>query len=240
MKFSNTILRPMLGFFLLFALVILSSCSSTVTGSGNVIAETRDVSDFNKVSLNGIGNLHIEQGNSESLRIVGENNIIATIRTEVDDNELKIRYEEEVSPTKPIDFFLTVKDLQAIDLSGLGAISSTGLNVDQLSVTSSGSGEVSLVVQAKEFASIMSGSANVQVSGGVDRQRVVIAGSGRYNAGELTSNECDINISGSGNATVNVRNKLDVTINGSGEVAYIGNPQVSQQVSGTGTIRQIR
>lgn len=230
----------LVGLFLLAALIALTSCSNTVTGSGDVIAETRDVHDFNRVSLNGIGSLRIEQGTSESLRIVGENNIISRVRTDIINNELTFSYEEAVVPTKPLDFFLTVKDLQAINLSGLGTTTSTKLSLDRLNIISNGSGEVDLAVEAKELMSIVSGSAKIRLSGRADKQRVDITGSGKYDAEGLTSNGCEIKINGAGSAIVDVRNKLDIEISGNGKVFYAGNPAVNQQISGTGTIRKVR
>ncbi|MBN1872859.1 MAG: DUF2807 domain-containing protein, partial [Anaerolineae bacterium] len=63
-----------------------------VEGSGNVIEETRDVRDFSRVRLAGFGRLHIERGDTESLRIKAEDNLLQYITTEVKDGELDIRW----------------------------------------------------------------------------------------------------------------------------------------------------
>ncbi|HZD61139.1 MAG TPA: hypothetical protein VE439_11905, partial [Anaerolineae bacterium] len=64
----------LIGLLLFFAAIYLSSCAGFggVTGSGNVTTESREVSGFNEISLSGRGNLIIEQGNEESLRIEAE------------------------------------------------------------------------------------------------------------------------------------------------------------------------
>src|SRR5512134_3419247 len=50
-------------------------------GSGNVITQTREVGDFDKVSFSSFGELTIQQGESESLSIEAEDNVLAEIET---------------------------------------------------------------------------------------------------------------------------------------------------------------
>ena len=87
--------------------------AKTLQGSGNVTSESRNVSDFNEVELQGIGNLTIQQTGSESLTIEAEDNIIPYLKTEVKNNRLTLSIEPGVgiSTTKPINYELTVKDL---------------------------------------------------------------------------------------------------------------------------------
>ena len=77
--------------FLLTVLIIglfSSACggAETIQGSGNVTSESRNVSNFNEVELQGIGNLTVQQTGSESLTIEAEENIIPYLKTEVQDS----------------------------------------------------------------------------------------------------------------------------------------------------------
>lgn len=61
-------------------LAAIVSCKiSSVRGSGNIISEDRAVSEFNKVSVLGSGNLFIEQGDEESLTIEAKDNMFPLI-----------------------------------------------------------------------------------------------------------------------------------------------------------------
>ena len=97
--------------------LILNSCAFSLTqGSGKVVTETRQVSGFDRVALSGIGNLTITQGDKESLKIEAEDNILPRIETTVQNRTLIIRYQnndwqKNVVPTKPINFYLTVKNI---------------------------------------------------------------------------------------------------------------------------------
>ena len=54
-----------------------------VEGSGNVITVTRNVADFEAVSLSGFGELNITQGDAVSLNVRTDDNIMPYVKTEV-------------------------------------------------------------------------------------------------------------------------------------------------------------
>ena len=127
---------------LILTTLVISACGlpsflsggSTMRGSGNVISEDRNVSGFNKVSVSGSGNLHIVQGDEESLTIEAEDNILPLITAKVSENTLKIGFKPgtSISTTKSIEFYLKVKDLDSISASGSGNIDCSGLTADNL------------------------------------------------------------------------------------------------------------
>jgi hypothetical protein len=205
-----------------FAL-FLSGCNSgfggTVTGSGNVKTESRNVSGFQAVSLSGIGNLTIDQNGTESLTVEGEDNLLPYIQTEVQGNRLVIGSKDNTSlnPTKPINYRLTVKDLNSIDLSGAGKITGADISASKLTVNVSGAGDITL-------------------TGKADSQDINLSGAGNYHGDNLASKDVKITTSGAGSAVVQVSDSLDATVSGAGSVRYIGDPQVKQDVSGAGSV----
>ena len=215
--------------------------TNIIQGSGNVIREPREVSGFTEVVLTGSGNLTIRQTGSESLTIEAEDNIIPKLTTEVANGRLTLGVEPntDLRPTKPINYELTVKDLNAIQTLGAGEIDASSINTDNLGITNNGSGEVSIAnVEANNLKVTSSGSGAVKMAGKVDSQVADILGSGRYQAEDLESQEAKVDIKGSANATVNVIDKLDARITGSGSIEYIGDPTISRQVLGSGELRR--
>jgi predicted small secreted protein len=202
---------------LLLGSFVVPGCG-TEQGSGNVTSETRNVSDFTEVALNGTGNLVVRQTGSESLNIEAEDNVIPEIKTEVEGNRLTIETGNNMPiPTQPITYELTVKDLSDLELAGAGSIDASDINTDSLKVTTSGSGDV-------------------KAAGKTDSQDVEISGAGSYRAEDLESEEAEIDISGAGEAIVKVEDRLDVRISGYGSVEYIGNPTVSRDITGAGEV----
>jgi len=220
------------------------SCKWTVgfvRGSGNVIAEERDVSDFHKVHLSGVGNLIITQGEVESLTIEADDNIVPIIEADVFGDELNISFKRGYTfiPSATIKFYLTVADLDEISLSGAGNIDCEGFETEVLQFDVSGAGDLDFDLDAERVEVVVSGAGNIILSGKVDSQEIEINGAGKYDGEDLESRECAITVSGAGSATVNVSELLDVEINGVGNVYYAGSPSVTQDISGLGKIKSI-
>jgi hypothetical protein len=195
--------------------------SDTANESSNVTSESRDVSDFSEVELNGIGNLSIQQTGSESLTVEAEEDVLPKLKTEVENNRLIIGPESNTSihTNKPINYTLTVKDLNALKLAGSGHIEAEDIDTDELAVTINGAGDA-------------------KMAGRADSQDIDISGSGDYEASDLESKDVNINVRGSGSAVVNASDELDAKVSGSGSVEYIGDPTVNEDVSGSGRVRE--
>ena len=227
---------------IILAVVAASGCTTQgTTGSGNVVNQSENVSGFNQVSVDGSGTLIITQGNKESVTIEAEDNVLPNIKTSVNNNVLNIRHSNyTVVPTKPVKYYLTVKDLNAITYSGGGKIQSNGLKTDSLTININGAAEGNLTdLNVNSLKIIITGAGRLFLSGTANNQDISISGAGEYNANGLTSKTASITITGAGKGTVKVSNSLNAIINGAGDIYYIGNPQVTKQLNGAGTIKQI-
>lgn len=208
--------------------LVISACTIPLRyeeGSGVLITEQRDVSDFDRVSFEGFGKLIIAHGSEESLTIEAEDNILPRIETRVRGGTLEIsfdtdRWQDIVRPTKSITYTLTVITLDGIALSGAGSIEASGIDAERFDVELSGAG-------------------SIEISGFAEAQEINVSGAGSYDSAELQSEHIDVNISGAGNATVWATDSLDVNISGVGNVSYYGNPQVRESVSGLGNLKAL-
>ena len=91
-------------------------------------------------------------------------------------------------------------------------------------------------ISTPDFEAVINGSSTVTISGSSDSQRVTMFGSSRYEAGSLASRDVEVNVAGSSFALINARNSLSGQVTGTGVVRYIGNPNVSVDVSGGGSV----
>jgi hypothetical protein len=207
-------------------------------GSGNVVTENREVSNFDRVELNGIGDVTLVQGDKEALQIEAEDNVIPHIKTEVQNGTLLISFDRKtVIPTKPVKFNLTMRNIHGLNTKGASNIKSDRINTDRLELGISGTGNINLHKLAADTLSvIVSGAGNLTTEGQISNQKISMSGAGNYNGQDLKSKTADITITGLGRAVVWVTDTLDVTISGTGGVDYYGNPQVTQQISGLGNL----
>jgi hypothetical protein len=214
-----------------------------VRGSGQVVEEEREIGGATGVDLQSFGTVHIEQGEREGLRIEAEDNLLRYIETEVRGGRLEIAHRRGTSllNTKPIDYWVTVRELDEVSISGAGNIEAGDVQAGRLTVHLSGAGNVQIAdLEAETLDVSLSGAGGLAIEGGqVEQQKIVISGAGDYRAENLDSGETTIRMSGMGSATVRVRERLDVTISGAGSVRYAGNPEVEQQVTGAGRVQRI-
>lgn len=228
---------------LLLVAAVLSSCSfGVVVGSGRSTTETRDVSDFSALEFAFLGNLTITKGDAESLTITGDDNIVSLIRTRVSNGVLRIDAgSTNVGRTIiPLEYELIVKNLDSVNLSGLGSIGAAELSGDRVTLVLSGAGTLRVDdLNADELSVTMAGLGDANVAGVVNRQTVTVSGAGSYYAADLRSQTAKVTISGLGSAEVWPVETLSATISGAGSIQYAGSPQVTQQVSGLGSIEAL-
>lgn len=234
-------------FFAVLLLIVtgafaLSACGlGMVRGSGKVVEETRPVSGFDSVASSGSGDVIITQGDGESLKVEAEENLIRYIRTEVRGDTLHIYLDPmgafAIQPTKPMRFYVSMKQVTGLSLSGSGTIKSDRIEAEDLTLNVSGSGRIDLNdLVADSLRVDISGSGRTMVKGEVETQKVVVSGSGRCAHEKLITRDTALDLSGSGEAYVNASDTLTMNVSGSGDVEYTGAAKVTQNVTGSGRI----
>ena len=192
-------------------------------GSGNVVEETRPISGVTGVDLATIGNVIIEIGETESLRIEAEDNLMKFFETDMRGNTLKISTNPRtvnLRPTKPVYFFLTVKKLERVSISGSGDIQVPDLESSQFTVNIDGSGDISMGdLDADQLKIDIGGSGDVSTARvEVPSFQVKINGSGDITLMQLNADDLSLKINGSGNLRIDDGkvSEQDIDINGSG------------------------
>jgi len=227
---------------LVIGALLQSACGlGMVWGSGKVVEETRPVSGFNAISSSGFGDVIITQGSEESLRVEAEENLMRYIRTEVRGNTLHIFMDPAgaltILPTRPMKFYVSLKELTGLALSGSGTMKSDKIETTNLDINASGSGSVTINDLKADTVKIdLSGSGETTLKGEAATQKMTLSGSGRCTNEKLITRVTSVDASGSGGASVNVSDTLTVNLSGSGSVDYTGSAKVTQHVSGSGHV----
>jgi len=198
----------------LLCLVVAASGCTQQTGTGN---QTPNVSGITSVVLNGPGTLIIQQGDNESYRVEADSNLLSKISTTVSGNTLSISNLNSVS-NGAVKFYVTLKNLNVLTVNGGGNSEVTGINTDKLTITLD-NGKMTLAGKTQDLIATINGGGNID-------------------AKDLQSQTATVTINGEGKANVNVVNTLKAVVNGGGSITYTGNPQVTQQVNGQGSVKQ--
>jgi hypothetical protein len=217
----------------------------------DVLTETREVSDFDRVSLREFGELVITQGEEESLTIEARRNILSRIKTEVKASQLIIgssgSWLDQLGDALASSFRgerircnLTVKQLRGLEVSGAGAVRVGKIETDRLALQLRGAGDVNIEsLDAEGLTVDLPGAGRISVAGRVAEQTVTISGAGSYDAPKLESQKAKVTLTGLGSATVWAVEGLDATIRGLGGVSYYGTPEVRKEITGAGGVKSL-
>lgn len=199
--------------------------------------EARDVSDFQEVSLEGIGTLEITQGDTESLSIEAEEKVLNRIESVVRGGKLTIRPARSFRTEEPVIYHLSVKQIAVLELSGAGGAVANQLTAEafRLSVTGSGTAQVSQLT-ATTLEVTGNGSAAIQIGGTVDQQTVTLTGTATYDARGLGSRVATISADGAAQAVVSVSEDLMAKASAASRIEYLGDPAVQQDVSAAASV----
>jgi hypothetical protein len=225
-----------------FLLSFNANAQNKIKGNGKVVTETRTTGDYDGIKISGFFDVNLVAGKEGKITIKGEENLLSSIKVEVEDNTLKIYIEsfKNIRPSSGKDIQITVpfEKISNVALSGSGNIQSKDvIKSDKLLAKLSGSGNFNLAIDSNEFELNLSGSGNVNLRGTADNFTTKLSGSGDIDAGSLKSKNVDVNVSGSGNSKVTCNEKLTARVSGSGNIKYAGNPEKRDvKVSGSGNI----
>ena len=253
---------------LLSALLVLTfatlACSTTIpgalVGSGDIVTESFDVSDFDQIRLGTSGTLYVEQGDEFSLTIETDDNILPALNVDVTKGVLRLTADTDYTAPQSttLIYRVTVPELTALDVSGSGEIFVEDLKSASLSMTVSGAGDTSFSnaeidsltlnvngsgnaifenITAEDIIINVNGSGDATLAGKTEAVTITTSGSGKVFAEELETAKADVTINGSGDTNLWVTKAMTVSISGSGEVRYWGAPKVElKNNSGSGEL----
>jgi hypothetical protein len=228
-----------------------------------VETEQRYVKDITGVELATSGKMTIKLGEREELRIEAEDNLLDYFETEMRSGTLRIKTRDgfTLRNRRPVNYYLTVKELDEIRISSSGDVEAPDLETEQFSVSISSSGDLEMgdlkadtlkvrisssgdmkmgTLQADVIQVAITSSGDLDIAGGdIEEQDVTLTSSGEYRAKDLESDQAEVQLSSSGSATIQVRNFLNAKLSSSGDLYYIGNPTVKTAATSSGDVKQI-
>ncbi len=214
-----------------------------IKGNGNVTTIERSVGSYDEVALAGWFDVDLVDGNEGELTLRGESNLLEHIKTEVKDGKLVIKVEKGLN-LKPsnwkdgIHITVPVETIDAVTLSGSGDIvGKKTIKTGDFKTRMSGSGDITLSIEAESVTATMSGSGDINLDGSTTDLEVQISGSGDIKAYDLEADNVTAQVSGSADIKVTANKSLDARVSGSGDISYRGNPEkLKTKSSGSGDI----
>jgi hypothetical protein len=221
----------------------ISSRVTTITGSGNVVTQEENITGFDEVDVSNAFTVDIRQGDSFSVVIRVDDNLLKYLEVVKQGKTLKIGLEPGRTynirrATREAD--VTMPELNGLELSGatLGTISefeSTG----RLDVDLSGASQLRGDIEAGDARFDISGASRVTLSGSAGDVTIDASGASTANLADFAVGDASVKASGASTVTVDAGGRLDAEASGASSVFYIGNPTLGNiDTSGASSVKR--
>ncbi len=226
-------------FPLLLLLLLSSSCTDmlkgqSIKGDGNVVNEIREVSPFHKITIEGIFNVYLRQGEEEKVRVEADKNLQPYIIVKSREGELLLSWKEDTKISKfkknsKIRIYVTLRDIDALVIDGVGKVETENpITAEEFNLSITGVGKTDLHLQVDKLVSDISAVGKVELQGVAENASMEISGVGLVDAENLTCKRLVLENSGVGKVKVHATQFLHIDSEGIGAVYYKGNPEIKE------------
>ncbi|GAB1857190.1 head GIN domain-containing protein [Flavobacteriaceae bacterium MHTCC 0001] len=212
-----------------------------VKGNGNVVMETREVTEsFSKIKATEGLNVHITQSSNESITVEADENLQELILTEIKDGVLKIHCKEQIGKASSKRVNVNFKAITALtSTSGSNVYATNAILSEQLVLKSSSGSNMKVKVKANNLTCDASSGSNIKVSGETISLTAEASSGSNVKAGDLKAESSEVSASSGANLTINTSKALIAKASSGGGVNYYGNPELlDTNKSSGGSIRK--
>lgn len=233
--------RTRLGIAITALMLLAVSCvinfdpMDSISGDGNVLKQSRDVTAFSGIKVGSGIDVFLTQGEPQSLVVEADENLLEWIRTEVNGDMLHIFTDKNIRFAKTKKVHITCSTINRLDISSAGDI--TGMNrfkSDNLKIEMSSAGDLKFEVDADEIEIYLSSAGNADLKGTTRRLKADLSSAGDLNAFDLEAGIADVSVSSAGNARVFVTGEASFRSSSAGSIHYRGDPRIKNISTSSG------
>ncbi len=215
----------MVALALMFAPVQLFA--QQIKGNKKVVKEERTIQPFTFLQVGGAFDVSYAQGETLSLVVEADENLMKTIKTEVKDGRLVIS-SKGIRNATTLNIYLTAPAPNEIKLSGAANLEGENtVTTENLLIDVSGASELRLNIEVETLEATASGASELKLSGTADDIIVIARGASEVRATELIAKTGEAKASGAADIKINVSEKVSTSSSGAGNVSVKGSAAIS-------------
>lgn len=198
---------------------------------------TYKVQPFTKIYLEGAYKVILEQGKQPGLRIKTDEDNFQYIDVQSDSQSLSLKITKKHFDFDELILYITFTDLENLVIEGGISLETKGyVELNDFYLHVSGGASIEMNMKANKVKVIGEGGVKFEFDGIANELDASFSGAGYFNAIDLKTRKCDINIEGAGAGSVYATEILNATISGVGKIRYKGDPQVYKKIEGIGIV----
>lgn len=214
----------------------------SIDGKGGMVKTEYPVAKFHSVRVDIDAAVIYKSAPEPSISIEIQENLTDLLDVSVQNDQLVIKSTKyfNISDSNRAMIYLSAPSLDTLWFSGMVEFrDSDPLVSDSLRLQIDGSLDGKLEIDTEKLDLRLDGIGNVNLSGRAPKTDLSIDGAGTINALDLETKDSAVTLDGACDISLSCSDTLDIEINGTGMIKYRGNPSLSQEISGMGTIRQV-
>ena len=208
--------------------ILLTGCGqSPITGSGNVVTQEEAISGFDKVEVSHAFKVNISQGETFSVVVHIDDNLLQYLEVVKQGSTLKIGLKtERISRDTIREAEVTMPDLTGLDLRGASQVIFTGFkSTNALNLDLSAASHLRGDIEAGDTQLDVSDASQVTLRGSAgDVTMDDVSGASTVDLADFPVVNANVTARDTSVITVNASGTLDVDASGASEVYYVGNP----------------
>lgn len=221
----------------LFSLSVSPMLASASWSTDDDIVKKYDISNFNKIYLEGGYKVVLEQSDKPGLRIKADEDAFEYVDVQCDAQALKLKITKKHIDLERLVLYIDFVDLEELHIEGGMKLETKGyLDLKDFSLIVEGGAQVSMGVKVDHLQVVGEGGVSFNLKGVAQQFDARISGAGRVGASELKAKSVSFQIEGVGWGSVYATDYLHARINGVGKINYKGSPKVDKQIGGLGYI----
>lgn len=249
------------GLVLAGAVLLLAACGGPIVGSGDLVTEEYDLTDFTRIEVSHAFEVEVRRGDQHSVSITVDDNLLDRLRVEQDGDTLRIGFERGLDfGTATRRATIVLPEMRALSLSGASDANLSGFASDDpldlrlsgassialdqvtsgaIDLEASGASRVTGRLRAADVRFEASGASRIELEGSGEEAELEASGASRLRLDDFTLRAATVRLSGASNAGVNVSRTLSAELSGASTLEYSGDPSIRDvETSGASQIRR--
>jgi hypothetical protein len=207
---------------------IIDGWDNGISGNGNVVEETRNVSGFTGVHASTGIDVYLYEGKDFDVKVEADENLMEIILTEVEGKMLVIKTDRvNIRNAKSKKVYVTLPKLDELKISSAGDCEGqTPFTCDDLRISISSAGDLDLEVEAERIDLDISSSGDARISGRTNQLDASLSSAGDLHAFDLIADVVDVRVSSAGDARVHAEEEISMDASSAGNIYYRGDADV--------------
>jgi hypothetical protein len=248
MKTSNKLLIIALAFILAGTVFIIIKVKQfmnfdKVDLSGTTTDQVHNISDFNRLDIEGAVHLEFFKGTSNKLTLTADTALLKYIVINQTNDKLEIKLNSIRGKRYKVEGLLEVENINIEELNvnaGASFKTEDTLKISDLDLNVNAGGNAKLIILGDEVDCDVNAGGFVKLLGEVNEFSSSAVAGGNINASNLISKDVKAETVAGGFISVHASESLDASCSAGGQISYSGNPnKVSKSTNSGGGISKV-